>query len=168
MAAHRLERTAIPISYLRGRADALLSDALAERKLEFDVAPAVVVRCDIDKVIQVLVNLVSNALEAAGADGRVGVTWHDLDSGGELVVWDDGPGFLGDPARLFAPWFTTKQRGTGLGLAIAHRLVRAHGWNITAQRREARTVFVIAVRREDVVHTSDTHSLSALPEVEVA
>jgi signal transduction histidine kinase len=168
MAAHRLERTAIPISDLCGRAEALLRDALMERKLEFDVNETVVIRCDVDKVIQVLINLLSNALEAAGADGRVGAYWRETETGGELVVWDNGPGFVGDPARLFAPWFTTKQRGTGLGLAIAHRLVRAHGWNITAQRREERTAFVISVRREDIVHTSETLSLDSIPEVEVA
>jgi two-component system sensor histidine kinase HydH len=171
MAAHRLERSAISIGDLCSRADALLRDGLANRELEFDADPTVVLRCDLDKVIQILVNLVSNALEAAGEDGRVGVTWSESESGGELVVWDNGPGFLGDPARLFAPWFTTKQRGTGLGLAIAHRLVRAHGWNITAQRREDRTAFVISVRREDIVQVADSvNSMrrGALAEAEVA
>jgi nitrogen-specific signal transduction histidine kinase len=66
-------------------------------------------------------------------------------------VWDDGPGFLGDASRLFAPWYTTKPRGTGLGLAITHRLVRAHGWSIAASRRDAHTVFAIAIRGEDIV-----------------
>ena len=168
MAAHRLDRAAIPLLELCARAETLLRDALSSRSLEFEVNPSVVVRCDLDKVIQVLVNLISNALEAAGAQGRVGVTWHETDAGGELVVWDDGPGFLGDPARLFAPWFTTKQRGTGLGLAIAHRLVRAHGWNITAQRRDDRTAFVITVRREDIVHVVGASEHGTLAEAEVA
>jgi signal transduction histidine kinase len=168
MAAHRLERTPISIQELCGRAEALLRDALAGRQLEFEVDASVVVRCDLDKVIQVLVNLLSNALEAAGSAGRVGVSWRVSEGGGDLLVWDNGPGFTGDPARLFAPWFTTKERGTGLGLAIAHRLVRAHGWNITAQRRDERTAFVIAIRREDVVQTSGLLARDSLAEAEVA
>jgi hypothetical protein len=36
-------------------------------------------------------------------------------------------------------------------LAITHRLVRAHGWSITAQRRDSRTLFAITIRAEDVV-----------------
>jgi nitrogen-specific signal transduction histidine kinase len=67
------------------------------------------------------------------------------------VVWDDGPGFEGDAARLFAPWFTTKPRGTGLGLAITQRIVRAHGWTIDAERAGARTRFVVAIPPSDVL-----------------
>jgi signal transduction histidine kinase len=103
----------------------------------------------------VLVNLLANALEATNGKGRVGVAWRLTHRGGELSVWDTGPGFSGDPSRLFAPWYTTKPRGTGLGLAIVHRLVRAHGWNIEASRRDSRTTFVVAVPASDVVGRPD-------------
>jgi signal transduction histidine kinase len=99
----------------------------------------------------VLVNLASNALEACGPNGRVGISWKMVGNTGELAVWDDGPGFVGDASRLFAPWYTTKPRGTGLGLAITHRLVRAHAWSIAAQRLDGRTLFVVSVRSEDIV-----------------
>ena len=71
---------------------------------------------------------------------------------GVLTVWDTGPGFSGDPARVFAPWYTTKPRGTGLGLAITHRIVRAHNWKIDPERSEGRTRFVIEIPHTDLVH----------------
>ncbi len=168
MAAHRLERTPESVTGLCARAEALLRDALGNRHLELQVDGMAVIRCDADKMLQVLVNLVSNGLEATGRDGRVGVSWESGPQGAELVVWDDGPGFVGDPARLFAPWFTTKPRGTGLGLAITHRLVRAHGWNVAAQRRDDRTAFVIAIRREDIVQLGTSVEPDSLRDVEVA
>jgi signal transduction histidine kinase len=97
------------------------------------------------------VNLVSNALDACGPSGRVGITWESTESGADLIVWDDGPGFEGDPSALFVPWFTTKAHGTGLGLAIAQRIVRAHNWRVDAFRRGATTRFGIAIPIADVV-----------------
>ncbi len=151
MVAHRIERSPTPVSELCARVEALLRDSLGKLRIELAIGPDATLRCDPDKLTQVLVNLFSNALEACGPNGRAGIAWRATPQGGELSVWDDGPGFLGDASRLFAPWYTTKPRGTGLGLAITHRLVRAHGWSISAQRREAHTVFAIAVRAEDIV-----------------
>ncbi len=126
MAAHRLERTAIPILELCARAETLLRDALFGRQLEFHVDASVVVRCDLDKVIQVLVNLMSNALEAAGSEGRVGVTWNFAEGGEGLVVWDNGPGFA-ETQPGYSRHGLRPSRGPGSRLAIAHRSVRAHG-----------------------------------------
>jgi signal transduction histidine kinase len=151
MAVHRLERTPTAVSQLCAHVETLLGDALKNRRLETSLGPDATVRCDPDKMTQVLVNLASNALEACGPNGRVGISWRTVGTSGELVVWDDGPGFVGEASRLFAPWYTTKPRGTGLGLAITHRLVRAHAWSISAQRRDARTIFVVTVRSEDIV-----------------
>lgn len=84
---------------------------------------------------QVVVNLVDNALYAAGVDGRVSVT---LETGGRqarLLVDDSGPGI--DPAirnRLFEPLVTTRPRGIGLGLALVRRVVERHGGEVVASR----------------------------------
>ena len=162
VASHRLERRVVPLAELAARAEVLLRDALAGRRFEVSVPEWVVLRCDADQATQIVVNLVSNALDAAGVAGAVGIQWREAGhassprdasdpagTGGELVVWDTGPGFDGDAAQLFAPWFTTKPRGTGLGLAITQRIVRAHGWSIDARRVDGRTQFVIAVTAAD-------------------
>ncbi len=164
VAAHRLERQRITIEELCVKAERLLRDQIGKRTLEVEIEGPATIRCDADQVMQVLVNLLSNALDAAGPGGRVGVTWSggvegrrspsgdraSPPSGGVLTVWDTGPGFEGDASRVFAPWYTTKPRGTGLGLAITQRIVRAHGWNIEPARRDERTVFVIQIPASDV------------------
>jgi signal transduction histidine kinase len=105
-------------------------------------------------VRQVFVNLVSNALDASGPKGQVGIDWTMSHGAAELCVWDDGPGFRGDASALFAPWFTTKPQGTGLGLAITQRIVRAHNWKIDALRADRTTRFVVMIPLADIVDTS--------------
>lgn len=154
LVGYRVERRAVSLVDLAGHTEILLRDALGARHLEVDVPPQVALRCDPDQVRQVLVNLVSNALEASGPSGRVGIVWEPNQSGADLVVWDDGPGFDGDPSALFVPWFTTKPHGTGLGLAITQRIVRAHNWSVDAVRRHDTTRFGIAIPVADVLDAS--------------
>jgi signal transduction histidine kinase len=158
MATQHLERRAVDVAELCGRAEVLLRDRMGGHPLILDLEDGGSINCDIDKVTQVLVNLLANALEATEGKGGVGVEWRFTQRGGELSVWDTGPGFSGDPSRLFAPWYTTKPRGTGLGLAITYRLVRAHGWSIEAIRRDAKTLFVVAVPPNDILLQADRGS----------
>lgn len=151
VATRRLDRRTVPVAELIAKAERLLRDPLGHRRLIVSVRGAPEIRCDSDQITQVLVNLVSNALDAAGDDGRVGVSWTLGSQGAELVVWDSGPDFEVDAARMFAPWFTTKPRGTGLGLAITHRIVRAHGWTIDPERRDGVTRFVLAIPETDIL-----------------
>jgi two-component system sensor histidine kinase HydH len=159
MAGHRMERHTTSVTELCDRVEVLLRDALGERRLERAVPENAEILCDPDQALQILVNLVSNGLQAAGDHGTVGIAWSQAALESQLVVWDTGPGFEGDAASLFAPWYSTKPKGTGLGLAITHRLVRAHGWSITAERRGDRTSFVVTIRAEDVVVSQDAGAL---------
>jgi signal transduction histidine kinase len=164
---HRIERRLTSVADLAARTEVLLRDALGTRDLELSVPEGVGLRCNPDQATQVLANLVSNALEAVGPRGRVGIAWESHGDGADLVVWDDGPGFEGDASQLFAPWFTTKPRGTGLGLAITQRIVRAHGWSVDAMRLEGRTRFVIAIPASDVVNATAARR-AAMAAAEVA
>ncbi len=139
----------IELTRLVNRSQVLLRDRLGERQFEIDVSVALKIRCDADKVTQVLVNLMSNALDAA-PDGRVGVTWRHVCGKGHLTVWDSGDGFDCEPATVFLPLYTTKETGTGLGLPITHRIVRAHRWRIDAKRVSNRTVFTIEIPSSDI------------------
>jgi signal transduction histidine kinase len=92
-------------------------------------AAPVLVRADVAKLRQVIVNLVRNAAEAPAPH----ITLHAeaANGGGVLVVSDDGPGMTPEVlARVFEPFFTTKRKGTGMGLAIAQAIVDAHGGRI--------------------------------------
>ncbi len=154
----RLERRVVAVSEIVARAELLLRDALGARALEVAVPPGLALRGDVDQLTQVLVNLLSNALDAIEEGGEVGVTWSSEGGGGAIIVWDSGRGFDCDSAALFTPWFTTKPKGTGLGLAISHRIVRAHGWSIDARRAGTRTEFVVSIVSTDITRADPAAS----------
>lgn len=94
-------------------------------------APAPVVGVDREKMKQVVINLVRNALEAVPRGGSVTVECAAEGGEARLVVRDDGPG-LPSGLRLFEPFVTTKAKGTGLGLSIVQQIVLQHGGDVTA------------------------------------
>jgi signal transduction histidine kinase len=154
MAVQHVERRVVPLPELCARAEVLLRDRVGPRPIHIALGDVEAIRCDVDKVTQVLVNLLANALDATGGRGEVGISWHRTGDGGELAVWDTGPGYSGDGSQLFAPWYTTKPRGSGLGLAITSRLVSAHGWTIEPARGGGKTTFVVAIPLADIVSVS--------------
>ncbi|MBL0195933.1 MAG: HAMP domain-containing protein [Myxococcales bacterium] len=98
-------------------------------------------RADRDQLVQVLTNLVQNALDAVRGrpDARVtlSVVW-EPDGRCSLTVEDNGPGLAKEIApRLFEPYATTKAQGTGLGLAIAQRIAIEHDGELAYIGRSA-------------------------------
>ena len=83
------------------------------------------------KLRQVVLNLVKNAVEAAGSAGKVEIRVEQREGTGRVTVRDSGPGISRDARKkLFEPFFTTKETGTGLGLAVSQGIVHAHGGEI--------------------------------------
>jgi len=89
---------------------------------------------DGDQMEQVMINLIKNAVEAAGDAGHVEVRWHEHDEHFDLEIQDDGPG-IADTDNLWVPFFTTKPGGTGLGLVLSREIVENHGGAITLENR---------------------------------
>ena len=87
---------------------------------------------DKDRLLQALLNIMINAVQASPKKGEVRVSLgrsQDADGSGNLLirVEDDGPGMSSEvQSRLFTPYFTTKADGTGLGLTITHQIVEQH------------------------------------------
>ncbi len=106
--------------------------------------------CDPGQIERALLNLLLNALDAAGEGGHVWVrAAQDADEPGliGITVEDDGPGIAPDLLqRVFNPFFTTKDTGTGLGLAIVHRIAESHGGRVTVcNRGEGGAVFTLRI-----------------------
>ncbi len=98
------------------------------------------VTADRDQIVQVVTNLVQNAVDACESSETPKVTVEvKLEEDHVMVsVRDNGPGVAREMEdRLFEPYATTKDKGTGLGLAIVHRIVVEHGGEITHRRPEA-------------------------------
>ena len=105
-----------------------------------------IVEIDPERVKQILLNLVRNALDAATQ--RVVVRVRRDGAGACLCVTDDGPGISPENrARIFEPFFTTKEGGTGLGMAIVHSLVERHGGTIEIHSDHGTTVAISLQRR---------------------
>ena len=95
-----------------------------------------VVWADRRKLLRVLVNLVSNALEAMEEGGELSLSVEREGDWVRLELADTGPGLSSEVrAHLFEPYFTTKSEGTGLGLAIAKRVVDDLGGRIALEPR---------------------------------
>ena len=129
---------------LVGSALASSRERLAPRVVELHVSPDLPpVWVDATRIVQVFVNLLDNIAKYTPPATHIGVS-AILDADAAFVrvqVDDDGPGLpAGDPAGLFAKFQRGAQEGTvagvGLGLAICEAIVRAHGGEIRAQRRD--------------------------------
>ncbi len=106
--------------------------------LEVDECPEIT--ADQDQIVQVVTNLLQNALDACQGTPEPRVRVAVRPSGTDRVivtVIDNGPGVAPEMhERLFEPYATTKPAGTGLGLAIVHRIVVEHAGDITYRDAE--------------------------------
>jgi nitrogen fixation/metabolism regulation signal transduction histidine kinase len=90
---------------------------------------------DPDQLEQLIINLVKNAVDAAGTDGTVCVRWASNGATLRLEVLDTGPGLSGTD-NLFVPFFTTKPGGTGIGLVLCRQIAEAHDGTLALDNRE--------------------------------
>lgn len=108
--------------------------------LSADLDDADPLRCDPVLIRQAMVNVVKNAAESAGKDGKVTITAH----GKTLVVSDNGPGISEDASRrLFTDVFTTKPDGHGLGLMLVGEILRKHNWQFSLRTSGPLTNFTL-------------------------
>lgn len=98
-------------------------------------------RVDEQLAHQALVNLLTNAMQAAGAGGlvRVSTSLHQQndEAFARIEIEDDGAGFPKEVReRLFEPFVTTKATGSGLGLAVVRRVMDAHDGRVSLVDRD--------------------------------
>jgi two-component system nitrogen regulation sensor histidine kinase GlnL len=118
------------------------------------------VMADGDQLLQVLLNLLKNAAEAANKDGGTiilrtyydhGLRLHIGENGGrnvpvQIEIADDGPGLPEEIADdIFEPFVSGRENGTGLGLALAAKIISDHEGGIFVETRPRRTSFRISL-----------------------
>ncbi len=131
--------------------------------LDVDIDPEIRVSGNADQLRQVFWNLVINAVQAEPSDARVRVRARPgpaeegggTGSGGRetvlIEVSDRGEGIPEELIeRVFEPFFTTKPKGTGLGLATVHRVVEAHGGQLSVRSERGEGTYVTVVLPRDL------------------
>jgi signal transduction histidine kinase len=98
-----------------------------------------------DQLVQVFLNLVLNAVDATGKEGRIEIGAERCKGDLVVTVRDNGTGIAPDHAgKLFQPYFTTKKHGTGLGLFVTRKLVTDHGGTVVFESQPGQgTVFQV-------------------------
>jgi two-component system sensor histidine kinase PilS (NtrC family) len=132
---------------VRQTVELLVSDPLAvgvqleveSAGLEADVDP--------DQIRQVLLNILRNALAAAGSGGRVRAYFSSTSDERRIHVWDSAGSIASmDLPHIFEPFFSKTPGGTGLGLSTVHSIVRAHGGHVHVSSSPTQgTEFVVAL-----------------------
>jgi PAS domain S-box-containing protein len=133
------------------------------------------VAVDADRIEQVLINLIQNAVEASPEGGtveielRLGSAQEPLDPAAEpdsvvIGVADQGEGISEENRdKIFEPFFTTKARGTGLGLYVCHHIIEGHGGSIVVDSsvgRGTRFLLCLPLGRIQMGGPSETADLA--------
>jgi signal transduction histidine kinase len=96
-------------------------------------SPLAEIECDPEKLKQVLLNLIVNAIQATPDSGNVTISAGSTTKAVLIEVRDEGIGLSPEQLNhIFDPFYTTKENGTGLGLAISANIVAQHGGHLTA------------------------------------
>lgn len=111
-------------------------------RIERDVPEGLLLHVDPDQMRQVLANLLGNASQAMGGQGRIWISAERRKGGVALRVRDEGPGVPPEHRdHIFDALYTTKPKGTGLGLALCRRILEAHHGELALETSTEGAVF---------------------------
>ena len=141
----------------------LIEEVLSLMKTEFDrsrvevlqeISGLAEIKGDYEKMIQVLINLLHNSIEAMPEGGKLKIVVQEILENDQrrvlLRVEDSGQGIPEEyQKKVFDPFFTTKEGGTGLGLSVVYSIIKEHHGSIELQREVGKgTVFAIIFPQE--------------------
>lgn len=127
---------AIDLTALTAEAVVMLESAAEERSVRIELSESNSLRASGQErgVIQILVNLIGNAIRYSPKGGVIGLSFASTGATASVTVSDEGPGIgVADQQRIFERFERAHARdeGTGLGLAISRRLARSMGGDVT-------------------------------------
>lgn len=116
-----------------------------EKKINFAELP--VIEADPEKIVQVLVNLISNGIQAMPEGGKLRVETLKENGFVKISVSDTGIGIPeANMDKLFTPLFSTKTKGAGLGLFLSRQNVERHGGTISVKSKVGKgSIFTISL-----------------------
>ena len=121
---------------LVARSVAMVRPLARDKGIDIQWAPGArqaVIDIDGEQILQVLFNLLRNAIQILPAGGVIRLSSEDDDQGLRLRVHDDGPGIAeADLDAVFEPFIHRREGGIGIGLAVVREIIRAHGGDVRA------------------------------------
>lgn len=107
-----------------------------------------VVEVDGEQMLQVLLNLLLNAIQILPRGGSIRLSTRDDADSLRLRVHDDGPGILeAEHEQIFEPFVHRREGGLGIGLAVVREITRAHGGDVRVMPTEAGACFEVRLPR---------------------
>ncbi len=132
------EREVIHLPAVLDEIKTVFEKRLSEKNITFDCDirnPEIIF--DRQHLRQILINLISNSLEAMNGKGSISIKSNMQGNDPTIALSDDGPGISPEHFKdLFKPFFTTKEGGTGLGLSICHKLCQENNAALTASNNK--------------------------------
>ncbi|MFZ5596044.1 MAG: ATP-binding protein [Bacillota bacterium] len=131
------------------------SGIILETAFEQDI-PKIMI--DASKIKQVFVNLILNAIQAMPEGGSLSINTSHTANFAYVKFKDSGTGMEpGELAKIFDPFYTTKEYGTGLGLSISHQIIKSHNGHIDVFSKPGKgTEFIVYLpARQDQGGNSD-------------
>ena len=132
------------------RVIALLEEEIHDRRISVNLN----IKGDLPNILikehhlfEILNNLIKNACEAMEKDGLLMILANELGNMVVITIQDTGPGIpQSEEAKIFSPYYTTKEHGTGLGLVVVQKLVEEHKGMLTVHSLPGKgTTFTISL-----------------------
>lgn len=130
-----------------------LKAILEEKRIAIEFKTSLVkIRGDIEKLKQVFLNLIINAIDAIYENGRIEIISFINNKDIFIIdIKDNGCG-VADPNKLFEPFHTTKNLGTGLGLSISQNILRSHDGDLyLLSSKPNETIFRIELPLKNII-----------------
>ncbi|MGY8825436.1 MAG: ATP-binding protein [Candidatus Latescibacterota bacterium] len=126
----------VPLASLVADAAFLLAPDMEKTKVDYrvEIAEGLTIFADPEQIKRALFNLMKNAVQAMRHGGQLQVRAQMVEGEVLIEVVDNGPGIAEEVrARLFEPFFTTREKGSGLGLAVVSQTVEENGGRLELQ-----------------------------------
>ncbi len=138
---------------LLGKMEKLLEYDLKEKNitLEKSYNCSVEIEGDGDLLLQVLLNVLKNSLNACAVNGVISVSCENDDENISITVKDNGVGMSrAECEQMFDPFFTTRKSGTGLGLTVSHQIVEQHQglFKVTSEPGKGTSMTIVLPQRQ--------------------
>jgi two-component system, NtrC family, sensor kinase len=130
----------------------LTSEIKDKMSIKKDFEDQMMAECYPSQINQVIMNVISNAIQAVDGQGEVGIKTFSKDDYFHIRIQDNGVGMTDDQkAHVFEPFYTTKDigQGTGLGMSISFGIIQKHGGEIKIESEEGKgSIFTIILPKE--------------------